>query len=216
MADPAADAYNVPAYYRAVNREIRRAYTGQVLRVGMPAPPFRLQTVDDDIVDLEVLRQDANVVVLFGCHSAPPCFNEMPRINAAADQFAGAKIVLVYTREIHPNEALAYGTFAHHTTMAIKTAAARRFRDELELKITVAVDYLDGRTHLAYGGLPFTAVVVRRDGIVAHREEWASASQLLPVASNLHHSDERRAGGATPRLSYSETLWSMEHLDKKP
>ena len=49
-----------------------------------------------------------------------------------------------------------------------------------------------------------------------HREEWASAVQLRAVIANLSQADRRLAAGGQPRLSLSETLWSMEHLDKKP
>jgi hypothetical protein len=212
----AADHYNLPGYYRTVNKELRRAFVSNALTVGMPAPDFRLPTVDGGIADLGELRQQGNVVVVFGCHSAPPCFHELPRLDEAAQTFAGAVTLLVYTREIHPNEALPYGTFAHHRTAADKMTAARRLRDDLGLRIEVAVDDLDGHTHLAYGALPFTAVVIRRDGVLAHRTEWASATQLAPVVANLDHADRRRAAGATPRVSYAETLWLMEHLDKKP
>ena len=37
--------------------------------------------------------------------------------------------------------------------------------------MTVAVDDLAGTVHLTYGGLPFCAAIVRRDGVLVHREE---------------------------------------------
>jgi hypothetical protein len=79
----------------------------------------------------------------------------------------------------------------------------------------VAVDDLDGTTHRAYGGLPFSAVVIGRDGILVHREEWAGQEQLSAVLANLRLGDEGRAAGAPLRLSLSETLWSMERLPTK-
>lgn len=216
-ADPAALHYNLPAYYRTVNRDLRRAFLGSSLRVGTAAPPFRLPTVDGDIADLDELRAAGNVVVVFGCHSAPPCYQELPRLDEAAGSFPGSRTVLVYTREIHPNEDLPYGRFPHHRNVDEKMAAARTLRDRLGLRnITVAVDDLDGRTHIAYGTLPVMAVIVGRDGLLAHREEWASATQLAPVVESLTRADARRAAGAHPRTSFSETLWQMEHLDKKP
>ena len=42
---PAAEHYNITAYYRDIHRGGRRAYAGQPLRVGMPAPDFQLPTV---------------------------------------------------------------------------------------------------------------------------------------------------------------------------
>jgi hypothetical protein len=141
----------------------------------------------------------------------------MPEINRiAARHRPGFEMVFIYTREIHPNEDLPHGRFAHHQTLDDKVAAARAFQKDLGLKMTVAVDDLAGTAHLSYSGLPFCAAIVRRDGILVHREEWASAVQLGHVMANLAQADRRRGMGEEPRLSLSETLWSMERLGKKP
>jgi hypothetical protein len=213
----AAEQYNVPAYYRQINRELRRAYAGQPLRVGQAAPSFRLPTVDGGQADLDQLRRDGHVVVIFGCYSAPPCVRELPEIDQLAAALPpGLAMVFIYTREIHPNEDLPYGRFAPHDSLAAKLAVARRFRDDLGLHMTVTADDLEGPVHRAYGGLPFCAAVVRRDGLLVHRSEWASAGQLAAVIANLAEADQRLAAGEQPRMSLSETLWSMERLTKKP
>jgi hypothetical protein len=211
-----AEHYNITAYYRTVNRDARSAYAGRALRVGDAAPSFRLPTVDGGVADLDDLRQEGDVVLVFGCHSAPPCRQELPRIDAMAEASRpDVRMVFVYTREIHPNEQLAYGTFPHHRALEDKLNAARAMRDELGLGMVVAVDDLGGTTHRAYGSLPFSAVVIRRDGILVHREEWASQEQLSAVLANLRLGDEGRAAGAPLRLSLSETLWSMARLPAK-
>jgi thiol-disulfide isomerase/thioredoxin len=218
---PAAEHYNVTGYYREIHRGDRRAYAGQPLRVGMPAPDFRLPTVSGGVADgvagLAALRRDGHVVIVFGCYSAPPCVRELPEISRlAAERPPGFRFVFIYTREIHPNEDLPYGRFAHHRSLDGKLAAARKLASDLSPDMTVAVDDLAGTVHLGYGGLPFCAAIVRRDGVLVHREEWASAGQLRAVIANLSQADRRLAAGEQPRLSLSETLWSMEHLDKKP
>jgi hypothetical protein len=214
---PAAEHYNVAAYYREVNRAARRAYAGEALRVGMRAPEFRLPTLDGQAADLSELLRDGHVVLVFGCYSAPPCVRELPEIDRLAErQLPGFRMIFIYTREIHPDENLPQGRFPFHRTMNDKVTAARMLRRDLGLQMTVAVDDLAGTVHLAYGELPFCAVIVRSDGTVVHREEWASADQLGSVMANLSAADRRRAAGGTPRLSLSETLWSMERLDKKP
>ena len=45
---PAAEHYNVTGYYREIHHGDRRAYAGQPLRAGMPAPDFRLPTVSGE------------------------------------------------------------------------------------------------------------------------------------------------------------------------
>src|ERR1700744_565098 len=132
----AAEHYNVPAYYRTINREIRRAYAGQPLRVGQPAPSFRLPTVDGGQADLDEVRERGHVVLVFGCYSAPPCVRELPEIDKlAAAQPPGLAMVFVYTREIHPNEDLPQCRFAPHDSLAAKLAAARGFRVELRMAL---------------------------------------------------------------------------------
>ncbi len=213
----AAEHYNVPAYYRTINREIRRAYAGQPLRVGQPAPSFRLPTVDGGQADLDEMRRHGHVVLVFGCYSAPPCVRELPEIDQlAAARPPGLAMLFVYTREIHPNEDLPQGRFAPHGSLTAKLAVARRFRDDLGLHMTVAADDLEGTVHQAYGTLPFCAAVVRRDGLLVHRSEWASAGQLAAVIANLAQADRRLAAGEQPRMSLNETLWSMERLTRKP
>jgi Redoxin len=214
---PAAEHYNITAYYREVNRAARRAYAAGALRAGMRAPGFRLPALDGQAADLDELLRGGHVVLIFGCYSAPPCVRELPEIERlAARGIPGFRMVFVYTREVHPGEDLPQGRFPAHRTMDDKVTAARMLQRDLGLTMTVAVDDLAGTAHLAYGGLPFCAVIVRSDGTVVHREEWASADQLGFVMANLAAADRRRAEGAVPRLSLSETLWSMERLDKKP
>ena len=218
---PAAEHYNITGYYREIHRGDRRAYAGQPLRVGMPAPDFQLPTVSGgvtgEVAGLAALRRDGHVVIVFGCYSAPPCVRELPEINRlAAEQPPGFRFVFIYTREIHPNEDLPHGRFPHHRSLDGKLAAARKLASDLSPDMTVAVDDLVGTVHLGYGGLLFCAAIVRRDGMLVHREEWASAGQLRAVIANLSQADRRLAAGGQPRLSLSETLWSMEHLDKKP
>jgi hypothetical protein len=212
----AAASYNVDAYWREVNRSARRAWRGASVRVGMPAPGFRLPTVGGGTADLDELRRDGTVLVVFGCHSAPPVHQELPLIDRMlADRADDVRAVLVYTREIHPNEELAYGTFPHHSDAVAKEQAATRFKDDLGLGMTVAVDDLAGTVHSAYGELPFNAVVVDSEGIVVHREEWASVESLALVLDNQTRGRERAARGKPPRISLTETLWYCERLDRK-
>lgn len=216
-AEPGADAYNITSYYRDVNKALRVAYRHSDLQVGTPAPDFSAVDTSGGSISLAALLAEGDAILVFGCHSAPPCYKELPEIDRMArDLPAGISTTLVYTREIHPNEELPYGTFPHHRSFADKLAAARRFKHDLGLSINVAVDDLAGTVHLAYGGLPFAGAVVRRDGTLVHRSEWACATQIHQVADNLSRATARHAAGGRPRPSFSETLWTAERLEQKP
>lgn len=208
------DGYNIEQYWRDVNKDFRIAYRCSPLQVGTPAPTFELATIGGDRIDSAELLAGGDLVLVFGCHSAPPCVRELPEIDRITRP-EGVALVFVYTREIHPNEQLPYGTFAHHRSMVDKVAAAQRFSAALDLRMPVGVDDLAGTVHLAYGGLPYCAAVVRRDGILMHRSEWASAVQLGQVIENLARATARRDAGGRPRMSFSESLWAMERLEGK-
>ena len=161
------------------------------------------EEVTGGVAGLAALRRDGHVVIVFGCYSAPPCVRELPEINRlAAERPPGFRFVFIYTREIHPNEDLPHGRFPHHRSLDGKLAVARKLASDLSPDMTVAVDDLAGTVHLGYGGLPFCAAIVRRDGMLVHREEWASAGQLRAVIANLSQADRRlaarRAAAALP------------------
>jgi len=151
---------------------------------------------------------------VFGCRSAPPAVTELPAIDQLhRDIPAGAVIIFVYTREVHPDEAKGLRSQAvpRHASTDEKMLQARAMRGELGLSLTVCIDDLEGTTHRAFGELPFFQVVIDRQGILVHRAEWASADQLSAVLKNLAVRDER-ANGGKPRLAYSETLWCTPGL----
>ena len=63
-------------------------------------------------------------------------------------------------------------------------------------------DDLRGSVHRAYGLLAFNAALVRADGVLVHREEWASAEQLRGALANVRRWDERRAAGVLLYIGY--------------
>ena len=120
----------------------------------MPAPEFELPTVAagaaggfagvggvaggvpdaGGVAGLTALRRDGHVVIVFGCYSAPPCVRELPEINRLAAERPGFRFVFVYTREIHPNEDLPHGRFAHHRSLDAKLAVARKLAADLRAR----------------------------------------------------------------------------------
>jgi thiol-disulfide isomerase/thioredoxin len=203
--------YNFTVYAADVAAPDRHAFRRQpVLRVGDRAPEFCLPRTDGNSWDLRRELDDAHVVVVFGCLSAPPCLAEMPAIDRLARERrdAGVTFVFVYTREHHPGELL-----PPHRTIEQKLAQARAFQQRTGLSFPVVADQVDGATHRAYGQLPFMAAVVHRSGSLIHRAEWAQASDLAGVLDNLVERDRAEAGGQVGRLSFTESLRFDERED---
>lgn len=197
------DVYNFTTYRPGMNMPLRRAFQlDPPVRVGDPAPRFRLRDLDGGTVDSGALRENHHMVVVFGCFSAPPTVLEMPAIDAlAAETAQTARFVFVYTREAHPGERL-----PPHRSLEQKLDHARRFRDHLGLRLPVVVDELDGAIHLAYGGLPFMAVVAHRDGTVVHRAEWAEARDIRSALDDLADRDANATADEPGRIWFTETL----------
>ncbi|MDZ4114667.1 MAG: deiodinase-related protein, partial [Xanthomonadaceae bacterium] len=84
------------------------------------------------------------------------------------------EVISVYVREAHPSE-----TYPQHRKASQKMQHASDWVRMGERPWTVAVDTLEGETHLAYGPLPNCAYLIDRSGRVAYRALWAGQEHLL-------------------------------------
>jgi hypothetical protein len=115
----------------------------------------------------------------------------------------GFSSAFIYVREAHPAEHM-----RHHTSFAQKLAQANRFRDEQHVRRQILVDALDGRNHLAYGGLPNMTWIVLRGGTLAYKAAWTDADNVRAAMDAIARLGElRRRGGRlapfwTERLGY--------------
>jgi cytochrome oxidase Cu insertion factor (SCO1/SenC/PrrC family) len=144
-------------------RTISLATAGQTS--GGQAPPFSLRTLDGRTVSLEEFR-GRPVIINFWYAGCPPCQQEMPLLQRAADQHPGVSVLLVNYRD-------SAGT-------ASSFAAARGVR------ATVLLDQ-DGRASAAYrvAGFP-TTVFVRTDGSEQGRHPGPLTESVLAAnISNL-------------------------------
>ncbi len=144
-------------------RTISLATAGQTS--GGQAPPFSLRTLDGRTVSLEDFR-GRPVIINFWYAGCPPCQQEMPLLQRAADQHPGVSVLLLNYRD-------SAGT-------ASSFAAARGVR------ATVLLDQ-DGRASAAYrvAGFP-TTVFVRPDGSEQGRHPGPLTENVLAAnISNL-------------------------------
>jgi len=89
-------------------------------------------------------------------------------MDELADRYAdrGVTSVFVYTREAHPAERVPC-----HTSMDVKRANARAFREHCGVRRRVLVDDLVGSVHRAYGMLPNMTFILGR-GLVLYKAAW--------------------------------------------
>ena len=200
-----SDEYNIQTWTRLSTDADREAFPSAI-RVGRAAPEFSLPTVDGGRVELAKLRGEGHVALVFGCFTAPPCLVQLPALETLHRTYSGRGVsfAFVYTREIHPGEAL-----PPHHSMEQKMDHARRLRDHGRLTFPVAVDDLSGSVHTAYGAMTSMAVVVHRDGTLIYRGAWTQAPILRMVLENLLLRDQVEAAGSPGRTAYHEWLGFM-------
>lgn len=101
-----------------------------------------------------------------------------------AAEFSDVQFLLVYVREAHPGERL-----GQHENMEDKITAAKLVTPRYGEHRRVLVDNLAGDFHRAYGAMPNVLYVVRPDGTIHYRCNWATPDMVrtaLRDRENLH------------------------------
>lgn len=109
--------------------------------------------------------------------------------------------VLVYVREAHPGERL-----HQHQSMEEKLEAAKLLRPRYGEDRRILVDSYQGDFHRAYGGMPNILYVIRPDGTVHYRCNWATVDGLKDA---LEHRDRLHTheNADMHKLKASRGMW---------
>jgi hypothetical protein len=91
---------------------------------------------------------------------------------------------VLYQREAHPNQ-MTFRDIDQPVIMEERLALASRCREELGVTRTLVVDRMDNAVREAYGGLPNSAYIIARDGMIVFKEPWARADGWAPVLDSL-------------------------------
>lgn len=169
----AEETYNYDTFRRHMMREHMHFNGGP--EPGQIAPDFDLPTISGTRVRLSEFRNRCPVLIEFGSITCPMTAGARPGLTRLFNDFANqVEFVSVYVREAHPGE-----VYPHHGSDRQKMQHARTWAREDDVPWTVAVDPVDGNTHLAYGPLPNSVYLVDRTGRVAFRALWAGQESLL-------------------------------------
>lgn len=142
---------------------------------GTLAPNINLPTVAGGRFDLQSFFGKRMVLIEVGSITCPMASAARGCLNRIYHGFKKhLELVTVYVREAHPND-----IYPQHRTAAQKMQHASDWVRMGERPWTVAIDTLDGETHLAYGPLPNCAYLIDRTGRVAYRALWAGQEHLL-------------------------------------
>ena len=165
-----------------------------------------LETGDD--VKLSDFK-DKWVVVETGSSTCSMYTKNIPTMKDVAAEFPDVEFVIIYVREAHPGERL-----GPHKSMDEKLKAARLIAPRYGEFRRTLIDTIDGDFHRAYGGMPNVVYIIRPDGTIHYRCNWA-APHLIKAAladrENLHKVEnaptkELRASRA--KLHMVRTMWT--------
>jgi hypothetical protein len=119
------------------------------------------------------------------------------------EKFSDVNFVMVYVREAHPGERM-----GPHQTMDDKFKSAELVAPRYKEFRRVLVDSLDGDFHRAYGAMPNVVYIIRPDGTIHYRCNWA-APHLIEATLEDRESYHKVENAPTAELRATR---SMPHM----
>ena len=174
------------------------------------------QFVDCELYDLEtgnkVKFSDFKgqwVVLETGSSTCSMYTKNIPDMKNMEEEYPDVKFLLIYVREAHPGERL-----GAHKNWEEKLAAAKLVKPRYNEHRQVLVDGVDGEFHRQYGMMPNILYVIRPDGTIHYRCNWATADDLrsaLADRENLHtyeNADVNKLKAARGLYTTIRTMWT--------
>lgn len=174
------------------------------------------QYIDVALKDLET-GEDVNLsdyqgkwlVLETGSSTCSMYTKNIPDIQAIEKDFPDVEFLLIYVREAHPGERL-----HQHQSFEEKVEAAKLLKPRYGEDRRILVDSHDGKYHRTYGAMPNTLYVIRPDGTVHYRCNWATAERLresLTERDKLHtveNADVKSLKAARGLYTTIRTMWT--------
>jgi len=176
---------------------------------GDAAPDFTVTDLDSGT---EVSLSDFKgkwVAIETGSSTCSMYTKNIPGMEALRAEHADVEFLVIYVREAHPGERL-----HQHKTFAEKTAAAKLLKPRYKENRRVLVDSHDGDFHQQYGMKPNVIYVIRPDGSVHYRCDWAHEDGLKEALENreqlhtLEHADIDKLHAARGMGITLRTMWT--------
>ena len=170
-------------------------------------PQLDLQILDGARITFEDL--DRPHLFVFGSNTCPMTASAGDVIEDLHREFGEMiRFVLIQVREAHPGEHI-----PQPISFEQKEAHARKLRDALDVRFTVAVDDLDGSFHSSLDPKPNAAYLVDTQGTILFRSMWSSDEKGLRsalAATSEGRTPDPRQSTRTMRPS----LRAIGHVDR--
>lgn len=152
-------------------------------RAGEPAKDFTLTDFNGNEIRLSAYKGKW-VVLETASATCSMYVKNIEGMRQLREEFPDVEFLLVYVREAHPGERL-----GQHKSFDEKFEAAHLLPSKYKEDRKVLIDTLDGDMHRAYGVMPNVVYIIRPDGTVHYRCNWATVDgvrEALADRTRLH------------------------------
>ncbi len=149
------------------------------------------------------------VVLETGSSTCSMYTKNIPDMKGIEADYPDVEFLVIYVREAHPGERL-----HQHRDFEEKLAAARLLKPRYGEHRRVLVDSHNGDFHRMYGMMPNILYVIRPDGTIHYRCNWATAEKLreaLADRENYHtyeNADVKELKAARGLYTTIRTMWT--------
>ena len=149
------------------------------------------------------------LVIETGSSTCSMYTKNIPDMKQIVAEFQDVEFVIVYVREAHPGERL-----GPHQNVDEKLNAARLVIPRYGEHRRVLVDNLEGDFHRAYGAMPNVIYIIRPDGTVHYRCNWAAPSLVRDALKErdkyhtLENADTLTLRASRKKLHMIRTMWT--------
>ena len=202
---PAPPAYNTPRFRPSdYNFEM---FVGP--RAGDDLKDF---TLTDLATSEEIKLSDFAgkwVVIETGSSTCSMYTKNIPDMKEIEGEFTDVEFLLVYVREAHPGERL-----GPHKQFEDKIKAAKLVAPRYAEHRRVLVDNFGGDFHRAYGTMPNVVYIIRPDGKIHYRCNWATPAAVREALSDrenfhtLENADMRAINASRQKMHMIRTMWT--------
>ena len=149
------------------------------------------------------------VVLETGSATCSMYTKDISEMKALEAEFPDVEFPLIYVREAHPGERL-----GPHQSMDEKRAAARLLKPRYGEHRRILVDSLEGDFHRAYGSMPDVVYVMRPDGTIHYRCNWATPQGVRAALSDrekfhrVENADMAAIKASRGKYNMVRTMWT--------
>ena len=172
---------------------------------GELAPMFVLKDLKGNTVSLGELLKTKPVVVETGSCTCPVFRRSHAKVESLRKEFDDKfHFVVLYGREAHAGSGN-YADIKPPKTLPQRIVLAEKVAKEVSITVPVAVDDLNNKVSMAYGGLPNSGYLIGQDGRVFFKMPWINEKLLRdPIEALLDRGGD--AGTDPPKFATGGTL----------